>query len=145
MIDPECVLPPEDISNAAIAARLTDEARRRIATGEVQKKRLVWLELTGCSGNIISLMDGFHPDLEYMLTSMVDLVYSNSLMVAEGEQAMERLMSLEGEFILAVEGAVALRENGLYHVIGRWQGEPVTALAAATMLGNKATHVIAVG
>lgn len=146
MMDPEFVLPPEPVSNEAIAARLTDEARRRVANGQLQKKRLVWLELTGCSGNIISMMNGFHPDLEYAIRSMVDLVYSNSLMASEGEAAIERLMGvLDQEFILAVEGAVALRDNGQYHVIGRWRGEPLTALAAARMLGEKAAHVIAVG
>ncbi len=146
MIDPTYVLPPEEVTNEAIARRLTDEARRRMAEGSLRRKRLVWLELTGCSGNIISLMNGFHPDLEYAITEMVDLVYSNSLMAAEGEQAVQRLMEiLDEEFILAVEGAVALRENGLFNIIGRWRGEPLTALAAAKMLGEKAAHVIAVG
>lgn len=145
-MDADYVLPPESVSNAAIAKRLTDEAQVRLAEGSLQKKRLVWLELTGCSGNIISLMNGFHPDLEYAITSMVDLVYSNSLMAAEGEMAIERLMGvLNEEFILAVEGAIALRDNGLYHVIGRWRGKPLTALEAARMLGEKAAHVIAVG
>lgn len=146
MIDPNHVLPPEPVSNEAVAKRLTDEARARISKGELQKPNLIWLELTGCSGNIISLLDGFHPDFEYMVTSMVNLLYSNSLMAAEGEAATDRLAeALDQEYILAVEGAVALKNNGLYNVIGRWRGEPLTALAAAQMLGAKATHVIAVG
>ncbi len=146
MIDPNHVLPPEAVSNEAVARRLTDTARARIESGELKKKQLVWLELTGCSGNIISLMNGFHPDLEYAVTAMVDLVFDNSLMVAEGEAAIARLMQvLDEEFILAVEGAVALKNDGLYHVIGRWNGKPLTALAAARMLGEKAAHVIAVG
>lgn len=140
------VLPPEPLDNESIAKRLTDEARARTRAGTLPKKRLVWLELTGCSGNIISLMNGFHPDLEYTITEMVDLVYSNSLMAAEGEQAIERLMQmLDEEFILAVEGAIALRDEGRYHVIGRWRGQELTALAAAQILGEKATHIIAVG
>lgn len=140
------VLPPEPMDNESIAKRLLDEARARAKAGNLPRKRLVWLELTGCSGNIISLMNGFHPDLEYAITEMVDLVYSNSLMAAEGEAAIERLMAtLDEEFILAVEGAVALRDEGRYTVIGRYRGEPLTALKAAQLLGEKATHVIAVG
>lgn len=146
MIDPNYVLPPEAVSNEAVARRLVQDATDEITAGRLKKQRLVWLELNGCSGNIISLLDGFHPDLEYLVTSMVDLVYDNSLMAADGERAIERLMSVvDGEFILAVEGAVPLKNNGLYNVIGRWQGEPLTALAAARTLGPKATHVIAVG
>ncbi len=110
--------------------------------------KLVWLELTGCSGNIISLMNGTNPDLEYFMTSMVELVYSNSLMTAEGENAIKKLIDLMNsgdEYILAVEGAIATKNNGLYHVMGRWQGQPITALKAAKSLGENATHVIAMG
>ena len=46
---------------------------------------------------------------------------------------------------LAVEGAVTLKNNGLYNVIGSWKGEPLTGLQAATMLGKKASYILAVG
>ena len=77
---------------------------------------------------------------------MCDLIFSNSLMASEGEAAMERLFGIpDNEFILAVEGAVSTRNNGLYNVIGRFRGEPVTALKAIRILGERASHVIAVG
>ncbi|WP_044641127.1 hydrogenase small subunit [Risungbinella massiliensis] len=140
------VLPPEPLTNEAIAKRLTDGVLENINNGVIKKQNLVYLELNGCSGNIISLLNGQNPDFEYMLNSMVNLRYSNSLMVAEGEQAIEKLMNiLDEEYILAVEGAVALKNNGLYNVIGNWKGKPLTGLQAATMLGKKATHIIAVG
>jgi len=144
--EPEGVLPPEALSSEAAAQHLVAEAQKQLEAGRLRRKKLVWLELNGCSGNIISLMNGFNPDLEYAITSMFDLVYSNSLMAAEGEAAVQRLMNvLDEEFILAVEGAVSLRDDGLWHVIGRWQGEPLTGLAAAQLLGERASHVIAVG
>ena len=52
---------------------------------------------------------------------------------------------LEEDFILAIEGAVALKNNSLYNIIGSWQGKPLTGLQAATMLGEKASHIITVG
>lgn len=110
------------------------------------KKKLVWLELNGCSGNIISLLDGFEPNLEYMMTAMTDFIYSNSLMAREGSAAMEQLFNVIGsDFILAVEGAVSKKENGLYNVIGRMNGMAVTGLDAVTRLGEAAEYVIAVG
>ncbi|WP_134704424.1 hydrogenase small subunit [Ammoniphilus sp. YIM 78166] len=140
------ILPPESVSSDAVAQRLRDQVRERIQEGQLKRKKLVWLELTGCSGNIISLLNGFNPDFEYAITEMVDMVYSNSLMAAEGEEATEKLMSLlDDEFILAVEGAVSLKNNGLYNIIGRWKGKPLTALEAARIFGEKAAHVIAVG
>ncbi|MGC7930986.1 hydrogenase small subunit [Lysinibacillus sphaericus] len=140
------ILPPEDLSNGAISARLTSNALNNINNGLIQKKNLVYLELNGCSGNIISLLNGQNPDFEYTFTSMVNILYSNSLMVSEGEKAIEKLMNaLEGDYILAVEGAVALKNNGLYNIIGSWKGKQLTGLEAVKMLGEKASHILAVG
>ncbi len=110
------------------------------------KKNLVWLELTGCSGNIISLLDGENPDFHFLISQMTNLVYNNSLMASEGEKAVEKLMEVQNtDFILAVEGAVATANDGLYNIIGKWEDQPLTALKAIQMLGEKASYVIAVG
>ncbi|ADC48328.1 [Ni/Fe] hydrogenase, small subunit [Alkalihalophilus pseudofirmus OF4] len=140
------VLPPEPLTNEAISERLTTQAMLRVNSGLVKKRNLVYLELNGCSGNIISLLNGQNPDFDYTLQSLVNLRYSNSLMVAEGTQAIEQLMEqLDDDFILAVEGAVALKNNGLYNIIGSLEGEPLTGLKAAQMFGEKAAHIISVG
>lgn len=128
------------------ASQLIDTARVEIEKGSITKKNLVWLELTGCSGNIISLLDGSNPDFLYLITHMVNLVYNNSLMAAEGDIAMQQLFDvMNTDFILAVEGAVATRGNGFYNVIGKYKGEPFTALKAVKLLGEKASYVIATG
>ncbi|WP_216828478.1 hydrogenase small subunit [Alkalihalobacterium elongatum] len=142
----EPILPPEPLTNEAITERLTSAATERINKGLIQKRNLVYLELNGCSGNIISLLNGQNPDFEYTVNSMVNLRYSNSLMASEGERAIQKLMDvLNEDYILAVEGAVALRNNGLYNIIGSWQGKPFTGLQAAKMLGESASHILAVG
>lgn len=133
-------------SRLKTAAGLIEKAKNEFAKGNIKKKNLVWLELTGCSGNIISLLDGANPDIKYLITSMTNLVYNNSLMTAEGERAVSHLFdTLNTDFILAVEGAVATKNNGMYNVIGRYKGELLTALKAVKMLGDKAAYVIAVG
>lgn len=140
------VLCPEHENRVIIVKDLMDKAMKNIKDGRLQKKNFVWLELTGCSGNIISLLDGVNPDFRYMITQMVDLLYDNSLMMSQGEKAMEQLIKvLDKDFILAVEGAVATKNNGLYNIIGRIGEKPLTALDAIKMLGEKASYVIAVG
>jgi hydrogenase small subunit len=125
---------------------LVQKATAAIRQNKIKKGNLIWLELTGCSGNIISLLDGSDPNFKTLATQMVNLVYDNSLMAAEGEAAMEKLFGVIGrDYILAVEGAVATKNNGSYNVIGRWRGRPVTALDAVKKLGEKAAYVIAVG
>ncbi len=137
---------PEYVARLKTASDLFNKVKDEIRRGTLIRKNLVWLELTGCSGNIISLLDGANPGFKYLISQMTEFVYDNSLMAAEGETAMDKLMDItDKEFILAVEGAVATKNNGLYNVIGRWKGQPVTALKAIRLLGEKASHVIAIG
>ncbi len=125
---------------------LVQKAIAAIGKNEIKKGNLIWLELTGCSGNIISLLNGADPDFRNLATQMVNFVYDNSLMAAEGELAMDKLFGAIGsDFILAAEGAVSTKSDGLFNIIGRWRGRPVTALDAVKKLGEKAAHVIAVG
>lgn len=117
-----------------------------LAKGELKKRNLVWLELNGCTGNIISLLDGEYPDFRYLLTQMTNFIYSNSLMSSEGGEAMDRLFDVIGtDYILAAEGAVSLKENGVYQIVGRHEGREITGLEAVKALGENAAHVIAVG
>lgn len=127
-------------------ASLVDRVKLVIADHGLQKRTLVWLELNGCTGNTISLLDGEYPDFQYLLTQMTNFVFSNSLIASEGNEAMDQLFQVIGsDYILAVEGAVALKDNGRYHIIGRHNGREVTGLYAAERLGEHAAHVIAVG
>ncbi len=137
---------PEYAARLETAQELFSKVREEINKGKLIRKNLVWLELTGCSGNIISLLGGSNPDFKYLISQMTNFVYDNSLMASEGETAMEQLMGILGEeYILAVEGAVATKNNGMYNVIGRWKGKPITALNAVKLLGERASHVIALG
>ncbi len=122
--------------------RVRSDIRNRVRP----KQNLVWLELNGCTGNTISLLDGQNPDFQYLLTQMSNFIYSNSLIASEGDEAMEQLFSIIGSnYILAAEGAVSLKDNGSYQTIGRRNGREITGLEAVKRLGERAAHVIAVG
>lgn len=129
-------------STVKLVSRMKNEIRHET----LEKPNLVWLELNGCSGNIISLLNGQNPDFQYLMTQMSNFIYSNSLVAAEGREAMDQLFRVIGSnFILAVEGAVSLKEGGIYNIIGRQEEHAVTGLEAVKKLGEHATHVIAVG
>ncbi len=137
---------PEYKARINTATNLLETMKTQIRQGVLRKRNLVWLELTGCSGNIISLLNGSNPDFKYLISQMTHFIYNNSLSASEGEVAMEQLFSVFGsDYILAVEGAVATKNSGLYNIIGRLKGKPVTALEAVKSLGEKASHVIAIG
>ena len=110
--------------------------------------KMVWLELNGCSGNIISLLDGVDPGYQYMISEMVDLVYEHSLIASQGEEAISHIFDLLNsgqEFVLAAEGAVSTKNDGKYEIVGVWKGQRLTAMELIKMLGEKASYVIAVG
>lgn len=137
---------PEYEARLNKAASLVETVKSQFRQGVLRKRNLVWLELTGCSGNIISLLDGSNPDFKYLISQMTHFIYNNSLSASEGQNAMKQLFSVLGsDYILAVEGAVATKNNGLYNIIGRLNGKPITALEAVKTLGEKASHVIAIG
>lgn len=125
---------------------LVARVKSEIIHKKLEKTNLVWLELNGCAGNIISLLNGQSPDFQYLITQMTNFMYSNSLVAAEGSEAMDHLFRVIGsDFILAVEGAVSLKEDGIYNIIGRQKEHAVTGLEAVKKLGEKAAYVIAVG
>ncbi len=128
------------------AFSLVNEAIRSIKTRENSKINAIWLEATGCSGNIISLLNATNPDVTFFLREMVNLTYNNSIMAEEGESAFEQfLRTLETEFILLVDGAVALKNNGNYNIVAKYKDKDITALEAVKMAGERAKYVLAVG
>ncbi|RDU22536.1 hydrogenase small subunit [Anaerosacchariphilus polymeriproducens] len=133
-------------SKSNTAKKLIDIAIKEVKEDERKKINLIWLEATGCAGNIISLLNAERPDVTYLLKEMVSLKYDNSIMVLEGQAAFQQFIdTLETEYILVVEGAVSIKDNGKYSVIAYYNGKPVTAMEAVRMAGEKAKYVIAVG
>lgn len=133
-------------SKNTTARKIIDLAAEKNRQKADIKMNLIWLEATGCSGNIISLLNADNPGVGYLLKSMVNMTYSNSLMQAEGEMAYQKFLdTLSTEFILVVEGAAATKDNGNYNIIARYNGRYVTALEAIKTAGEKAKYVLTVG
>jgi hydrogenase small subunit len=143
MEQPECFIKR---SKENVARRLTMEVLKSLQNNRIPKMNAIWLEVTGCSGNIISLLNSENPGLYHILTQMVNLTFDNMLMAKSGEPAFESFLeTLDTDFILLVDGAVSTIENGRYNIIANYNGERITALEAVRMAGEKAKYVIAVG
>lgn len=133
-------------SKSQTAKGLIDTAVTEIKNKNKKKMNLVWIEAAGCSGNIISLLNGNAPDVTYFLTDMVDLKYNNSIMVAQGEQAQEQLQqALNTEFILIVDGAISTKDNGIYNIVSYYNGKPITGMEEVKRAADKAKYILTVG
>lgn len=96
---------------------------------------VIWLSGQGCTGCTETLLRPSHPTLEHLILDIISLDYNETLNVGAGHQAEAALhRSIEenhGKFILVVEGAIPLKDGGIYcQVAGRPFVEIVKETAA---------------
>jgi len=138
-----CPLTTKKENNSKLLAY---QAIELIKNRQTKKLNAMWLEVTGCSGNIISFLNSENPGIDYTLTHLINLTYNNTLMNSEGEFAFRKFLdTLDTEFILLIDGAVSTKEKGFYNIVANYEGKPITALEAVKMAGKKAKYILAVG
>lgn len=122
------------------------EITKGVKEGKYHKMNLIWFEANGCSGNIISLLNASDPEVGYFLKNMVNITYENSIMSDQGQRAYEKFLdTLNTEFILVVEGAVSLKDNGKYNIVATYEDVEITAKDAIKLASRKAKYILAVG
>jgi len=109
-----------------------------------QRPPVIWLSGQECTGCVETLLRTNHPTLETLLFDLISLEYSETLNVGAGHQAEHhRAMSIEankGKFILVVDGAIPVKDGGVYCQIA---GKP--ALDILNETAPDAAAVIAIG
>jgi hydrogenase small subunit len=135
------------ITAAAATVGLGVTAAEQMAEAAVQKKlkpSVIWLHFQECTGCTESLLRTSHPALSTLILDLVSLDYHETLLAAAGhqaEQCLEDAMKLhEGKYVLVIEGAIPVKEEGIYCKIG---GK--TALELANTVAAKAGAIIAIG
>jgi hydrogenase small subunit len=113
----------------------------------VPKPALVWFEGNACSGDSISLLNSVAPGLRQILCSLVAVKYWNALMPDQGTRAREMLFQTAeaGDFILAVEGAIATAGQGRYVIPFQNDESVFTSEELLHYLAPKARFIMAVG
>lgn len=112
----------------------------------VPKINALWIETSGCFGEIISLLNADDPDLLYMFQQFLNVQFWGTIQGDDGEEAFERILNtMDTEFILMVDGAIPTRSEGVFTTIATYKGKRITALELVKMLGSKAKYVVAMG
>lgn len=111
---------------------------------------VIWIQGGSCSGCSVSLLNTVHPDIEKVLTEIISLRYHSTLMAASGGLAIDEglfktVAENKGNFILVVEGAVPVGENGDFCVIGERNGEHLKFLDVVKEVGSQAMAILSVG
>jgi len=113
------------------------------------KLPVIWIETNDSGDNIISFMNTTYPYLDTVFSDMIDLLYSNTFMIAQGKEALylleQAVTTFRNKFVLVVEGAIPVKDNGLYNIIARTENKNITAFEAVKWLSMSAGYVVAIG
>jgi hydrogenase small subunit len=133
-------------SLAAAAVGLPASAGRAFAEAAAQGRRpsVIWLSFQECTGCTESLLRTSKPALDELILDLISLDYHEALMVPSGhlaEQARRQAMEANaGKFILVTEGAIPMKDGGIYCKIG---GQ--TAVDMLRQTAEMAGAIIAIG
>ncbi|WP_420238999.1 hydrogenase small subunit [Telmatobacter bradus] len=133
---------------AGVAATLGLAAgeEKAIAQAIVTKHRppVIWLHFAECTGCTESMLRSDHPAIDKLILEMVSLDYHETLFAGAGHQAEEArrasMAANKGKYVLVVEGAIPVKDNGIYCKVG---GQ--TAVQILNECAQDAAAVIALG
>lgn len=135
------------VTAAAVAVGIPFTAAEQMAEAAVAKKlkpSVIWLHFQECTGCTESLLRTSHPALSTLILDLVSLDYHETLLAAAGHQAEkcleDTMKAHEGKYVLVIEGAIPVKDDGIYCKIG---GK--TALELANTVAAKAGAIIAIG
>ena len=105
---------------------------------------VIWLHFQECTGCTESLLRAEHPALDKLILDIISLDYHETLFAAAGHQAeaarKASMAANKGKYVLIVEGAIPVKDGGIYCKIG---GQ--TALDMVKECAADAAAVIAIG
>lgn len=142
----EIYCPKGKYKNKDLAMEFAKEAMASVREGRRPKLNAIWLETSGCFGEVISLLDSVNPDILYILREIVNVTFLGSISGDQGERAYKNILdTLDTEFIFLVCGAVPTKSNGLYTTIATYEGKVKTAMEVVAILAEKAKHILSIG
>lgn len=118
----------------------------KIAEAVTSPKRppVIWLSGQECTGCTETLLRSTHPTVDHLLLNLISLDYHETLDTPSGnwaEKAKQQSMEAnKGKFILVTEGAIPIKDGGIYCKIG---GRPAVDILRET--APNAAAIIAIG
>jgi hydrogenase small subunit len=87
-----------------------------------KKPILVWLEYQDCAGDTEALLRASNPTVGQIILDVFSVDYHETIMAPSGHQAEKSLMDAvknnKGEYFVIVEGAIPLKDDGVYCCVG---------------------------
>ncbi|BAV34429.1 hydrogenase 2 small subunit [Sulfuricaulis limicola] len=129
---------------ATLGLPASAEAAIAKAMESAQRPSVIWLQFQECTGCSESLLRAEHPTIDKLILDVISLDYHETLFAAAGHQAeaarKAAMKAHKGKYVLVVEGAIPVKEKGIYCKIG---GQ--TAVDMLKECAADAAAVIAIG
>jgi hydrogenase small subunit len=127
---------------ALLALPKTEITRVARALTTAQRPAAIYLEFQDCAGCTEALLRSPHPTITEIVLDKLALNYQETIMAAAGQQARDAAAATiqAGNYLLLVEGAIPIKEQGIYCCVG---GR--TALDLLQEAAGGAVAVVAVG
>ncbi len=114
------------------------------AVAAARRPSVIWLHMQECTGCTETLLRTSKPDLAELILHLVSLDYHATLMAAAGKDAENALYTAmeanAGKYILVVEGAIPLKNQGVYLMHAGHTG-----VQLLQEVGKQAAAIIAIG
>ncbi len=120
----------------------------------VQEHPAVWFQASGCSGCVVSVLNGTAPTVANLVVDQltpghhVNLLFQPTVMAGSGEVSLNVLTAAERAedgYLLVVEGALPTAAGGLFGRAGAVGGGETTMHQRVLDLAKKAQAVVALG
>ena len=107
---------------AALALPSGFAAQIAEALEKAKKPYVVWLEFQDCAGDSESMLRATKPNIAEVVLDVISLEYHETIMAGSGKFAEKALQDVvknqKGKYIAIVEGAIPLKDGGVYCTIG---------------------------
>ena len=107
---------------AAMALPATAAPRMAQAMTAPGRPPVIWLHGSECTGCTMTLLKVEHPTVEKLIFDLISLDYHETLEAGGGAQAeasLERTAKeYKGKFVLVIEGAIPMKDKGIYCKVG---------------------------
>jgi hydrogenase small subunit len=107
---------------AALALPASYAPRIARAVAAAPRVPVIWLEGQDCAGNTEGFLRASHPSVAELVLDTLSVDYHETIMTASGEAAEaareQTMRDFKDGYIVVIEGAIPLAENGIYCTIG---------------------------
>jgi hydrogenase small subunit len=133
-------------STVASAMALPPAAAQAMAEklSQATRQSVIWLSFQECTGCTESITRSHKPTLESLIFDFISLDYHHTLQAASGEAAEhareEAQKAHKGKYILIVDGAIPVKDDGVYSTIAG-----ITNLQMLKDVAKDAMAIVSVG